>query len=188
VALLGRLRQGPADQAAWDEFVRHYAPKVHGWCRRWGLQDSDADDVTQDVLAKLARSMKDFAYDPQRRFRAWLKTVAQHAWSDFVKGRQRQGQGSGDPDVLRLLGTVAVRDDLAQRLQEQFDAELLAEATARVRQRVAAQTWEAFRLTALEGLSGAEAAQRLGGEVGAIYVSKHRVEKMLREEVQKLEG
>jgi RNA polymerase sigma-70 factor (ECF subfamily) len=188
VTLLGRLRQAPTDEAAWTEFVGHYGPMVNGWCRSWGLQESDAEDVTQDVLVRLARTMKDFAYDPERRFRAWLKTVAQHAWSDFVKGRQRQAQGSGDSDVLRLLGAVAVRDDLAQRLEEQFDAELLAEAMARVRQRVAAQTWEAFRLTALEGLTGVEAAGRIGSRPGQVYVAKHRVEQMLRQEAQKLEG
>ena len=40
--------------------------------------------VTQIVLLKLATKLRDFAYDPSRSFRAWLKTVAQHAWLDFL--------------------------------------------------------------------------------------------------------
>ena len=80
-SLLARLRQAPADQEAWAEFVDHYGPKVYGWCRHWRLQEADAQDVTQDLLLKLAGKMQDFAYDPARSFRAWLKTLARHAWS-----------------------------------------------------------------------------------------------------------
>ena len=71
ITLLGRLRRDPGDQEAWGEFVEQYGPKVFAWCRRWGLQEADAQDVTQDVLLKLARKMKDFTYDPSRSFRAW---------------------------------------------------------------------------------------------------------------------
>lgn len=52
---------------------------VYRWCRRWHLQDADAEDVTQAVLAKLTGKMGSFEYDPARSFRAWLKTVAHHA-------------------------------------------------------------------------------------------------------------
>src|SRR5687767_1486677 len=90
VSLLGRLRHDVTDQAAWSEFVDHYGVKIHDWCRRvWGLQDADARDVTQSVLLKLATRMRDFEYDPGRSFRAWLKTVTQHAWSDFRDSQRR---------------------------------------------------------------------------------------------------
>jgi len=58
----------------------------------------------------------------------------------------------------------------------------------RVRLRVAPQTWEAFRLTALEGLSGADAGQRIPMQVAQVFVAKRRVQKMLQEEVARLEG
>jgi RNA polymerase sigma-70 factor (ECF subfamily) len=187
VSLLGRLRRNPADEGAWQEFVHHYGPKISAWCRRWGLQEADAQDVTQDVLLRLADKMKTFTYDPARSFRGWLRTLAHHAWSDFLRDRARPGQGSGDSQVLQLLGTTAARDDLAGGLEEQLDRELLEEAGCRVRLRVAPATWEAFRLTAVEGLPGQEVARRTGLQVGQVYVAKHRVEKLLREEVQKLE-
>jgi RNA polymerase sigma-70 factor (ECF subfamily) len=89
--------------------------------------------------------------------------------------------------VLKRLETVAAGDDLVQRLNEQFDQELLAEAQERVRQRVEAHTWEAFRLTAVEGLSGAEAASRLGMKVATVFKAKSKVQQMLQEEVARLE-
>src|SRR5215216_2109392 len=85
--LLARLRQLPADEAAWGEFTERYARKIYGWCRGWKLQEADAHDVTQTVLLKLAEKMQSFVYDPTRSFRAWLKTVTRHAWSDFWDGR-----------------------------------------------------------------------------------------------------
>ena len=60
LTLLGRLRRDPKDQAAWSEFVARYGPRILQWCRGWGLQESDAQDVTQDVLLKLNGLMARF--------------------------------------------------------------------------------------------------------------------------------
>ena len=87
----------------------------------------------------------------------------------------------GETDRADLIQTVAAREDLARRLEAEFDLELLEEAERRVRRRVAPHTWEAYRLTAIEGLSGAEAAARLGMKVAAVFVSRSHVMKHLRE-------
>ena len=188
VSLLLRIRRDPADPQAWAELVDHYGGKVLAWCRHWGLQDADAQDVTQNVLTRLAVRMRDFDYDPQKSFRAWLKTVARHTWGAFEEARHRPGAGSGDSAVQDQLLSVAARDDLLARLDEAFDRELLAEAARRVRLRVEDRTWEAFRLTAEEGLSGAEASERIGMRVSQVYVAKKRVQEMLKEEVRNLDA
>ncbi len=185
--LLRRLRQEPADQAAWAEFVRRYGPQVYRWCRHWRLQDADAEDVTQAVLARLSARMRTFTRDPARSFRGYLLTVARYAWCDFLEARQQPGVGVGGSDVRGLLEAVEAGDDLVRRLDEQFDRELLAEAQARVRRRVEPHTWEAFRLTALDGLSGAAAAARLGLKVATVYKAKSKVQRMLQEEVARLD-
>jgi len=185
VTLLLKLKQDPQDQMAWTDFVSHYGPKVYGWCRKWCLQEADAQDITQIVMLKLAEKMKSFSYDPTRSFRGWLRTLAHHAWSDFMASRNRHGQGSGDEEVHQLLLTAEARDDLVKHMEEQYDRELLEMASARVRMRVAPQTWDAFYLTAVEGLSGAEAAERVGMQVSQVFVAKHRVQKLLREEIQR---
>jgi DNA-directed RNA polymerase specialized sigma24 family protein len=85
--------------------------------------------------------------------------------------------------VLELLQTLEARDDLLRRLDTEFDKEMLEEAMARVQKRVEAHTWEAFRLTALEQLSGAEVAQRLQVNVATVFKAKSKVLKMLQEEI-----
>ena len=184
--LLARLRQVPADQAAWAQFTERYGRKIYGWCRQWNLQDADAEDVTQSVLLKLAEKMQTFVYDPAKSFRAWLKTVARHAWSDSWSGR-KAAIGAGGSQALELMQTVEAREDLVRRLEEEFDRELLDEAMARVRLRVMPRTWEAFDRTALQGQSGAEAAQALGMKVATVFVARSKVQKMLQEELRKLE-
>jgi RNA polymerase sigma-70 factor (ECF subfamily) len=187
-SLLLRLRHGPQDQAAWREFVSRYGPLIYSWCRHWQVQQADAEDVAQEVLLKLAVQLRTFTYDPSRRFRGFLRTIAHHAWSDLIKGWRRAGPASGDSAVAAVLDSVPARDDLAGRLEGAFDQELLDLACASVRQRVEAHTWEAFRLTALEGYSGAEAAARLGLAVGTVFKAKSKVQKMLRETVERLES
>jgi RNA polymerase sigma-70 factor (ECF subfamily) len=186
-SLLLRLRQGPPDQEAWAEFVDRYGRQIHAWCQRWGLQEADAQDVTQTVLLQLASKLRTFAYDPSLRFRAWLKTLTHHAWSDFLGGCRAAAKGSGDSGVQELLANVPARDELTRRLQETFDQELLEQATTAVQSRVEERTWEAYRLTAHEGLSGAETAGRLGMQVGTVYKAKSKVHAMLQETLRQLQ-
>jgi RNA polymerase sigma-70 factor (ECF subfamily) len=58
-SLLLRIRDS-ADTEAWRQFADLYARVVYGYCRRRGLQDADAADVTQEVLAQVARSIRSF--------------------------------------------------------------------------------------------------------------------------------
>src|SRR5262249_16737494 len=99
---------------------------------------------------------------------------------------QRPGQGSGG-QVLPLLQSLEAREDLAAKLEEESDHELLDLAMARVAQGVETHTWQAFHLLAREGLSGAQAADRLGMRLAMVYVAKSRVQKLIQEEIQQLE-
>jgi RNA polymerase sigma-70 factor (ECF subfamily) len=187
-SLLQRVRQGPGDEDAWNTFVGRYGPRILAWCRRWQLQESDAQDVTQEVLLQLVAKLRRFDYDRGRSFRAWLKTLVHHAWRDFLDHRRRAGLGSGDSAVWERLDSVESRASLEEQLQEVFDREVLEEAMTRVQARVAPHTWEAFRLLTFEGLSGAEVAPRVGMQVTMVYVARSKVQKMLRQEIDILEG
>ena len=187
LTLLGRLRLNPGDQEAWAAFVDRYGRKVYAWCRRWGLQEADSRDVTQNVLLELSRQMSAFDYRPGGSFRGWLKTIAHRAWCDFLTARRRLGAGADDA-ILAALAAPAAGDDLLARVEEECDRELLDEAMARVRLRVRPHTWDAFVLTALEGKSGAEAAEQLGMKVGTVWVARSKVQKMLQDEVRRMGG
>jgi RNA polymerase sigma factor (sigma-70 family) len=188
VTLLMALRSDPGDQLAWSAFVDRYGPQIHAWCLRWRLQEADAQDVTQMVLVKLVRQLPDFAYDPSRSFRGWLRTLTAHSWNDFLGAQVRGVRGSADAGVAEMLNTVEARVDLVRHLEEAFDQELLELAKEDVSRRVEPHTWEAFRLTAIEGVAAAEAASRFGIRVATVYRARHVVQTMLRETLAALES
>jgi RNA polymerase sigma factor (sigma-70 family) len=188
VTLLGRLRSDPKDQAAWNDFVARYSPKILQWCRAWSLQESDAQDVTQNVLLKLNVLMSAFVYNSSGSFRAWLKTIVHHAWRDLVDERRRASPLGRDKRLIELLESRMAGDDLVEKLEEEFRREVLERAMAQVRPQVAAKTWEAFRLTAIEGIQGAEVAAQLGMKVERVYGAKSDVTRRIQKEVRRLEG
>ena len=102
--------------------------------------------------------------------------------------RGRRGRGTGDSAVEERLHTLPARDDLVAHLEEQFDREVLEEASVRIRLRVEPSSWEAFQLTAVaraDRRRGGGSARQGGGGGGQ---GARRVQKMLAGEVRKLEG
>ena len=182
--LLAHLAQVPMDQAAWKDFVELYRPVIANWCRCMQLQAADAEDVTQQVLAKLVQRMPSFQYDPAQSFRGWLHMVVRHACSRY-RARQRRFPGAAAPEAL---DTIEARRSRFERLANEFDAELLERAMQHVKARIRAHTWEAFRLLALEGWTAAQAATKLGMKPATVLVAKSRVQKAVREEVTRLES
>jgi RNA polymerase sigma factor (sigma-70 family) len=180
------LLHSPNDVHAWNAFVDRYGKKILTWCRRWGLQEADADDVAQDVLVKLAKNIR--AFDRTKgSFRAWLKTITRHAWSDYLESQRRPGAGTGDPSVLAKIDSLQARDGLTETLSDAFDLELLDLAKARVQLRVDERTWEVFRLVKFEGIAPEQAARQAEMLIATAYVAVGRVKEMLREEIEKLE-
>src|SRR3954470_21472305 len=106
-SLLEQLRQ-PADQeltaAAWGRFIKLYTPLLFYWARRVGLQDCDAADLVQDVLATLIQKLPAFSYDPGKGFRSWLRTVILNKWRDRLKQPVLPAGGAGDPSLSDVAG------------------------------------------------------------------------------------
>src|SRR5262245_18036306 len=95
-SLLLQLRDDRASDA-WRTFVATYAPLVYRYCRKKGLQDADAQDITQAVLPRVRR----FDSRLERgRFRHWLMTVTAHEIAHHCARMGRPGRelGRANPD------------------------------------------------------------------------------------------
>ena len=187
-SLIAALGRGGRPEAAWIRFVEVYGPPILEWCRNWRLQDADARDVTQEALLRLAQYLPAFQYDSSRRFRGWLRTIVHHCLCDWVEDQRRAASGSGDTTVLNLLQSLPARDALAERLERQFDRELLERAMIRVRDRVEPLTWQVFELLAVEQLSGEEVARRTGMKVASAFASRSKVQRLIRGEIAHLQS
>jgi RNA polymerase sigma-70 factor (ECF subfamily) len=181
-SLLLRMRDAH-DAESWRTFVTTYAPLVHGYCRKRGLQDADAADVTQDVLAQVARSIQAFEYDPARgRFRDWLRTVILGKLARWAERRPREWSVA-DKDAGESLLEQLPSPEADNEWAAEFHAHILKTALGRIRSGFEAKNWAAFQEVWAHGRAAAEVADELKMPVAAVYVAKSRVLKRLRDEV-----
>ena len=95
-SLLIRIRD-TRDELAWREFVEMYAPLIHAYGRRRGLQDADAADIAQQVLQSVALAIPGFQYNPtQGSFRGWLFTVTRNHLLKTLQKARRVPTATGD--------------------------------------------------------------------------------------------
>lgn len=187
-SLFERLADDQLDAQAWQEFVTRYGSLLLHWARRWGLNGSDAQDVAQEVLLVLVRQIREFRYDPQRRFRSWLKTIVMRTCSRLRQADLRpEVAGTGGTLHARLLESVEARENLYKLLERVADREVLEMAMERVKRRVQPTTWAAFERLAIERRPGIIVARDLGLNLSWVYVARHKVQQMLREELAKLD-
>jgi RNA polymerase sigma-70 factor (ECF subfamily) len=186
-SLLVRIRDA-GDSQAWAEFTALYAPLLYRWGRKYGLQDADAADLTQDVLRVVVSQARRFAYDPQRgSFRGWLFTVARNQLRKLAHGRRRQAPAGGDTEVYQALAEQPAPEAEAAAWDREYQERLFDWAADKVRGCVVDSTWRAFWRTAVEGQGAREVGAELGMSVGAVYIAKSRVLARIREEIQHLQ-
>lgn len=177
-SLLERLRQANEPEA-WRRFVLLYTPLLFDWARGLGLQEHDVADLVQEVFAVLLRTLREFRYDRELNFRAWLRTVLRNKWREMrrkriptpMDARDAPLADLADPSDEAQFGEVAYREYLVQRaltlIQEDFQP----------------QTWRAWQEFAVAGRAAAEVAQELAMSPHAVYLAKARVLRRLREEL-----
>jgi RNA polymerase sigma factor (sigma-70 family) len=185
-SLLARLAAHPGDAGEWRSFVALYAPPVIRWARRYGLQDSDAADVAQEVLLRFWKQAGKFRYDPDRSFRGYLRRMVLSAVSDWSRERKADPTIPCGDATRAALAAEPAREDLAAHLERVYDTELLSLAMSEVERRVHPRTWQAFRMLAIDNLPGRVVADRLGMDPRHVYVARSNVQAMIRRTLGKL--
>jgi RNA polymerase sigma-70 factor (ECF subfamily) len=187
ISLLQRLREHP-DEQDWQRLVVVYRPFLLAFLRSQSFSVTDAEDLTQEVLAVVIREMPKFQHNQRvGAFRSWLRMIAVHRLRDFCRARQNRPMGSGDSDMLnRLQQLEDPNSALSGQWNREHDRHVVAQLLESIGGEFQAATWQAFRAVMLEGQSPAEAAQKLGTSVNAVLLAKSRILARLREEAQGL--
>jgi RNA polymerase sigma-70 factor (ECF subfamily) len=176
-SLLQRMGAAPQSED-WERFVRLYAPLLHRWAVRLGLQDQDAADLVQEVLLLLMRKLPEFRYEPGRSFRRWMHTVLKNKWRDRCKtGRQLPLLQGDEP------AAPADTDDLEEREYRQY---IVDRALRLMQANFEPTTWKACWETLINRRPAAQVAAELGITVNAVYLAKARVLSCLRQELHGL--
>lgn len=170
------------DRDAWDEVLAIYGPLVFRMALRQGLQRADAEDVVQQVFTAIFQSVEKWLEQSERgRFRNWLIGIGRNVALNTLNRKPKGGIGVGATEGHdRLDRLKAAEDELASEFDIEYQREVYRWAAQRVQADVDPKTWDAFRMTHVDGVSISDTAKRLGIGVGQVYVARSRVMKRLQ--------
>ena len=176
-SLLMRIRD-PNDSDSWQRFVAIYTPIIRSYCRRRGFQSTDTDDIAQNVLVSISRSIENFQYDPARgKFRAWLAAVTANKMKDF------SSKSTLDQERLNgYLDQLTETTDSDPQWTELFMQQVFKAAKEKVQADVEENTWNCFQKIWVENRPATEVAEQLQIPIHSVYVNKSRVLKRLETE------
>jgi RNA polymerase sigma factor (sigma-70 family) len=183
LSLLGKLQQSPHG-AAWDRLVGIYAPLLRQWLRKFEVQEADADDLIQDVLAAVVREMPEFRHNGQAgAFRAWLRQVLVNRLRNFWRSRQQRPLATGASSILERIGELEDATSQLSRIWErEHDQAVLTRLMELIRPDFLPKTWEAFHRQMFGGQRADQVAEELGMTLSSVYVARSRVLAALRRE------
>lgn len=201
--LLSRIKNWE-DRASWQDFFDTYRALIYGTARKAGLTDAEAQDIVQETVLSVARNIGSFHYDPAVcSFKRWLLQLTRWRILNQLKRRRREPAGA-PPDPDAPGGAPARQDpartDTLERIpdpagvdldavwDEEWEKTLLAAAMERLKRKVAPDQVQVFDLYCLEQWPAPKVAQTLGVSLGAVYLAKHRINRLLKKEIQSLRG
>jgi RNA polymerase sigma-70 factor (ECF subfamily) len=96
-ALAALVRQCMAgDQRAWNQMVTSQQKRVYGICYRFSGNQTDAEDMTQDVFLKIYRNLASFDQE-KGSFQTWITTMTRNMLVDqFRRSKLERATDSMD--------------------------------------------------------------------------------------------
>lgn len=192
-SLLGRLKDWK-DDASWREFFSIYRKLIFSMALKAGLTEQESEEAVQETVISVAKTIKDFEYEPGRcSFKSWLRHLAQKRIADCFRKRAREevlkspamDEPGKTPVIERVPDANAVNLDAVW--EEEWQKELLEAALARIKNQVSAEQYQMFDFYVLKQMPVEKVAQALGTNAGQVYLARHRIAKLLKKEIARLE-
>jgi len=153
-----------------------------------------------------AKKLPEFTYQPGKdSLKGWLLAVTRWKVNDqYRKRRSLQtrdepapsvegGPGLAGADETARTSTIErVADPVPAELDQHWDEEwrenLLRAALDRVKRQVNPAHYEIYHLAVVQGLSPRDTARALGVGIAQVYLVKHRIGRLLKAEVARLQA
>ena len=179
-SLLGRL-QDWGDDESWKVFFETYRRLIYNFAVQRGLTHQEAEEVLQETVLAVAKSIPRFEYDPARcAFKTWLLRVTSSKIANQFKKRGRhEGEGERAVDLAE--------SDLECSWDEEWKRNIFAAAIDRLKRKVSAEQFQMFDLYVLKEWPVADVARTIGVSRAHVYVAKHRLSKLLARELEELQ-
>ena len=181
------------DHEAWQEFFDRYWALIVSYATRIGLSRSHADEVLQETMVSMMRTLPGFNYDRDKgRFRGYLRKVVNRT-SYRLLGRERARQTVTIEAVPEYHQTDP-KPDAAEQLEESDDNQkfwqesLFAAALKTVYEdsRIDERTRRVFQAYAIENRPVTVVADEFGHTPNAVYQIKNRLMRRIKIETERL--
>jgi RNA polymerase sigma-70 factor, ECF subfamily len=171
--LIRRARDG--EEAAFADLVMLHADRVYGALRRFGLDASEADEVSLEVFVRAWRGLPRF--EERAQFSTWLYRIA---FNEAQRGLARRLPRGAEPepnrdDVITSLPESPHLGPEAQTLDREFEQTL-----ERALEQLPVDWRAAVVLRDIESLSTQQAAEIVGVGEAAFKSRLHRGRMRLR--------
>jgi len=161
-------------RAAFEALVDRYQGELHAFIYRFLNSAAAADDVFQETFLQLYQSAHTF--DPARRFRPWLFTIAANKARDWHRRHRSRGEISLDAPISTARSTVTLADLTAGRGQAPGERSEVADEAALVKTAVDGlppALREILLLSYFQRLSYAQISETLGIPLGTVKSRLH---------------
>ena len=184
-----RARNGD-DSQAWEEFVQYYERFIFHVLHRMNVSASDFDDLVQNVLLKLWRSIA--SYNPGKaRFRTWLGVVVRNAvYDQFAETQRRRKLLQQELEFLQMLEEEPA-SEIEHLIEQEWAEYVTSLAMERIQKLFSDEAVKSFTMS-LDGTSAKEIAEELNLSPDSVYTLKSRVKarfiKEIKAVIDELEG
>ena len=192
-SLLSRLKNWD-DQESWRVFFETYWKLIYTAARRAGLTEAEAQDAVQETVISVLKSMTNFKYQTTHAsFKSWLLKLTSWRISDQLRKRNPQiaHRKVNDKSSTRTDTVEKVADpaslDWQRTWDEDWEKTLMQAAMQRVKKRVDPKAYQVFDLLVYKDWPVSRVARALRVNRAQVYLIKHRVSKMLKKEVARLQ-
>lgn len=182
------------DQRTWDEFYKTYWKLIYAVGLKAGLRSDEAFDVVQETILSIAKQSKKNMYDPEKgSFKSWLMNMTRWRINDQFRKRKKDTamniaeweDEDGKTSVIDRL-----EDPNSGTLERLWDVEwkknLADAALEKVKAQVSPKQYQIFDCYVIREWEAEKVQEQLGVSMSQVYLAKHRVGKILKKELAKL--
>jgi len=192
-SLLSRLKDWQ-DHESWKVFFDTYWRLIYKAAIKAGLNDAEAQDVVQETIISVSKSMPTFKYKTEHgSFKSWL--LNRTGWRiinqlkkrrpDRAQSRMVASETRTESDGIEQLADPA-GPELEAIWDQEWELNLVAAARERVKRKVDPKMYQIFDLCTREKWPVSRISEALKVKVPYIYVAKHRVGRQFKKELETL--
>ena len=182
------------DASSWERFYHIYHPLLFRYSCSLGLSQTDAEDLVQETVVSVSKSIETFQYEPQRsRFKGWLFTIIKRKFIDLRRSQKRKKHllhtdlDQSAAEISMMSAEASQSEGPDQQLWERDWEAFVKERTfKRLKERFKIEYLQIFDLAVNKEWSTSRIAEHLKISKASVYLKLHRMRRALRKERQTL--